>query len=129
MYLKQETGSVSRARYRQSPPDCETLASRCVSLSFPRKLHVNDSHYNPNAYVDLQLYVPSSRVFCMTESIPFHLCFISSSHSLAAFLPYAPIPSLLSPFRQHTRIQMLRQSSVDVRYAPKIGFRKSQVVN
>lgn len=62
-----------------------------------------------------KLYIPSSRVFCLSEAIPFHLVFTSSSHSLVSFLPYAPVTAALAPTRQHTRIQMLRQSSVDVR--------------
>ncbi|CAL1712360.1 unnamed protein product [Somion occarium] len=45
-----------------------------------------------------KLYIPASRVFCLSEPIPFHLTFASSAVSLAAFLPY-----------------VLRQSSVDVR--------------
>lgn len=51
----------------------------------------------------------------MSERIPFHLTLTSSAYSLAAFMPYGPTPSLLSPSKQHTRIQLLRQSVVDVR--------------
>ena len=68
----------------------------------------------------------------MTESIPFHLIFIASPVSLAAFLPLTPthvfprtIPS--SPLSSSsnsaavspTRIQLLRQTSVDVRSIAK----------
>lgn len=53
----------------------------------------------------------------MLEPIPFHVTLESSAYSLAAFMPYGPTPSLLSPTKQHTRIQLLRQSVVDVRYA------------
>ncbi|KAJ3553978.1 hypothetical protein NM688_g3342 [Phlebia brevispora] len=67
------------------------------------------------------LYIPASRVFCMSEPIPFHLTLTSTPYSLAAFMPYGPTPSLLSPSKQHTRIQLLRQSIVDVRNSVVFG--------
>ena len=62
-----------------------------------------------------QLYIPASRVFCMSDPIPFHLSLLSSAYSLAAFMPYAPTASLLAVHKQHMSIQLLRQSVVDVR--------------
>ncbi|KAI0784813.1 hypothetical protein C8Q75DRAFT_370739 [Abortiporus biennis] len=62
-----------------------------------------------------KLYIPASRVFCINEAIPFHLIFSSSAHSLVSYLPYAPVTSSFTSSRQHTKIQILRQSSVDVR--------------
>ena len=64
----------------------------------------------------------------MTEPIPFHLIFISSPVSLAAFLPLAPSPVFpsrtSSPTTSYfstspTRIQLLRQTAVDVRSITK----------
>lgn len=62
------------------------------------------------------LYVPASRIFCMSQPIPFHLTFSSSARSLASFLPFAgPLDG-----KSATRIQLIRQSTVDVqvRYGP-----------
>lgn len=61
-----------------------------------------------------KLHIPASRVFCLSESVPFHLTFVSSASSLAAFLPYAPSGSSYGANKKLTRIQLLRQSSVDV---------------
>ena len=63
-----------------------------------------------------QLYLPASRVYCVTQSIPFHVTFSSSAFSLAAFLPYGPTATILAPNKVFTRIRVLRQSTVDVRY-------------
>ncbi len=82
-------------------------------ISLPRYCHPWRSMLSSDQ--DAQLYVPASRVFSMTEPIPFHLTLTSSAYSLAAFMPYGPTPSLLSPNKQHTRIKLLRQSIVDVR--------------
>lgn len=73
------------------------------------------SPQSPLVLTVLQLYIPASRVFCMTEPIPFHLSLESSAYSLAAFMPYGPTASLLSASKQHTEIRLLRQSNVDVR--------------
>jgi len=62
-----------------------------------------------------KLFLPTSRIFCLNQPIPFHVTFTSSAFSLAAFMPYGPIESLLSPTRQYTRIELLRQATCDVR--------------
>ena len=64
-----------------------------------------------------QLYLPASRVFSITQPIPYHVMFGSSAFSLAAFLPYGPTATILAPNKYFTRIRVLRQSIVDVRYA------------
>ena len=64
-----------------------------------------------------QLYLPASRVFSITQPIPYHVMFGSSAFSLAAFLPYGPTATILAPNKHFTRIRVLRQSIVDVRYA------------
>jgi len=69
--------------------------------------------------VFVKFYIPASRVFCMTEPIPFHLTFTSSVYTLAAFLPFAP--SNNPSAKKWTRVEMLRQSTVDVRNAVILG--------
>ena len=64
----------------------------------------------------VQLYLPASRVFSLTQAIPFHVMFCSSALSLAAFMPYGPTATILAPNKQFTRLRVLRQSTVDVRY-------------
>lgn len=65
--------------------------------------------------ITTKLYIPSSRIFCVSQSIPFHLTLESSAYSLAAFLPYGPMANLMG--KRPTRVQLMRQSTVDVRYA------------
>ncbi|KAF9013303.1 hypothetical protein BDQ17DRAFT_1343160 [Cyathus striatus] len=61
-----------------------------------------------------KLYIPASRIFCFTQPIPFHFTVLSTATSLAAYLPYGPIPSMISS-KKVTRLEMMRQSTVDVR--------------
>ncbi|KAI0712058.1 hypothetical protein C8Q76DRAFT_476567 [Earliella scabrosa] len=68
-----------------------------------------------------QLYLPASRVFSITQPIPYHVMFGSSAFSLAAFLPYGPTATILAPNKHFTRIRVLRQSIVDVRNALILG--------
>lgn len=69
---------------------------------------------NTRPDIAVKLYLPASRIFSMTMSIPFHLSLESSAVSLAAFLPLSPISS--NPLsRKVTRIQLMRQTVVDVR--------------
>ncbi|KAH9922872.1 uncharacterized protein BXZ73DRAFT_51201 [Epithele typhae] len=65
--------------------------------------------------IHCQFYIPATRVFSVTEAVPFHVMFQSSAFSLAAFLPYGPTASILAPNKQFTRVRVLRQSIVDVR--------------
>ncbi|KAF4617594.1 hypothetical protein D9613_005955 [Agrocybe pediades] len=60
--------------------------------------------------IKAKIYVPASRVFCISQSIPFHLTFESSAVSLAAFLPLSPTANTRS-----TLVQLMRQTTVDVR--------------
>jgi len=60
------------------------------------------------------LYIPASRVFCMTQPIPFYLTLESSAVSLAMFLPFGPTTANSTPQRI-TRIQLMRQTTVDAR--------------
>jgi len=61
-----------------------------------------------------KLHVPTSRIFCISQPIPFHVTFESSSQSLVAFLPYCPTVGYIKA-KQATRVQLMRQSTVDVR--------------
>ncbi|KAL5487965.1 hypothetical protein ACEPAI_6073 [Sanghuangporus weigelae] len=81
--------------------------------------------------IDVRLYLPALHVYSMTDPIPFHLFILSSAFSLASYLPYAPAVARASgsPSGQGsssdvsrsgvTRIQLLRQTSVDVRSIAK----------
>ncbi|KAI0755064.1 hypothetical protein C8Q80DRAFT_1117566 [Daedaleopsis nitida] len=68
-----------------------------------------------------KLYLPSSRVFSITQPIPYHIMFSSSAFSLAAFMPYGPTATILAPNKHFTRIRVLRQSIVDVRNTMVLG--------
>ena len=59
-----------------------------------------------------RFYVPTSRIFYIGQSIPFHLSLQSSAVSLAAFLPLSPTAS---GKRCATQVQVMRQTTVDVR--------------
>ena len=61
--------------------------------------------------ITTKLYIPSSRVFCISQAIPFHLTFESSVSALAAFRPLTPAPGQTRP----TRLEVMRQSTLDVR--------------
>jgi len=75
----------------------------------------------------IKLYLPSSRVYCITDPIPFNLFVSSSAFSLASFLPFAPTPhssaGSSSTRQEMTRVQVIRQMAVDVR-----GISKSHPV-
>jgi len=63
--------------------------------------------------IKTRLYTPASRIFCASQSIPFHLTLESSALSLASFLPFGP--SGQSSAKKPTRLQIMRQVTVDVR--------------
>jgi len=65
--------------------------------------------------INVKFYVPASRIFCASKAIPFHITFESTAFSLAAFLPYGPTTGSNSGKLRATRIQLMRQSTVDVR--------------
>ncbi|KAJ6538545.1 hypothetical protein DFH09DRAFT_1177180 [Mycena vulgaris] len=64
--------------------------------------------------IHVKYYLPASRIFCASSSIPFHITFESTAYSLALFLPYGPTTGTTGKLRA-TRIQLMRQSTVDVR--------------
>ena len=68
-----------------------------------------------------KFYTPALGVFCITQPIPFYLTLESSAVSLAAFLPFSPTATASGP-RKAMRVQLMRQTTVDVRYGPKSHF-------
>ena len=66
-----------------------------------------------------KFYTPALGVFCITQPIPFYLTLESSAVSLAAFLPFSPTASTSGP-RKVMRVQLMRQTTVDIRYAQVI---------
>jgi len=67
-----------------------------------------------------KLHVPTSRIFCISQPIPFHVTFESSAQSLVNFLPYCPTVGYIKA-KQATRVQLMRQSTVDVRNTIVLG--------
>ncbi|THH20590.1 hypothetical protein EW146_g783 [Bondarzewia mesenterica] len=67
--------------------------------------------------ITCKVYLPKSSVFCLSEPIPFHISFVASAMSLASLLPFVPSSSSSSSSKPCTRIQLLRQTSVDVKNA------------
>ncbi|KAJ7167469.1 hypothetical protein C8R46DRAFT_1093101 [Mycena filopes] len=67
----------------------------------------------------VKLYLPASRIFYASGVIPFHVTFESNAFSLAAFLPSAPTTGSGKP--GVTRIQLMRQSTADVRGTTIMG--------
>ncbi|KAF7335710.1 hypothetical protein MVEN_02226500 [Mycena venus] len=65
--------------------------------------------------IGVKFYLPVSRIFCASQGIPFHVTFESDAHSLAVFLPYGPTGT--SGKLPATRVQVMRQSLVDVKHA------------
>ncbi|KAJ6515613.1 hypothetical protein C8R45DRAFT_213658 [Mycena sanguinolenta] len=76
--------------------------------------------------IHCKVYVPASRIFCASQAIPFHVTFESTAYSLAAFLPYGPTTSTSGKMRA-TRIQLMRQSTVDVRGATSMKSTKTDI--
>lgn len=85
---------------------------------FPTLIHANQGGHD----IMVKLYLPASRTFCMHEPIPFHIMFSSSAMSLAAFMPLGPVVTSSLKTR-HTKIHLLRQTTVDIRNALILGTR------
>ncbi|KAF8158178.1 hypothetical protein B0H34DRAFT_707732 [Crassisporium funariophilum] len=64
--------------------------------------------------ITTKFYIPTSRMFYMSEPIPFHMTLEASAVSLAAFLPFMPTAHTSGPVKV-TRVQLMRQTTVDVR--------------
>jgi len=95
------------------PSFLDTPDWRCYkSVMAPKVPGLND--------IMTKFYVPAARVFSLSEPIPFYVMFASSAISLATFLPLGPTTTRLSG-RQPTRVQLLRQTNVDVRNETVFG--------
>ncbi|KAG6889568.1 hypothetical protein C0992_004737 [Termitomyces sp. T32_za158] len=64
--------------------------------------------------IKTKVYLPTSRIFCISQPIPFYVVLESSSSSLTSFLPFCPTAGSIKR-NQVTQIQLMRQSTVDVR--------------
>ncbi|KAI0269976.1 hypothetical protein BC834DRAFT_864329 [Gloeopeniophorella convolvens] len=74
----------------------------------------------PKAVV-CRFFLPASHVLCMRRAIPYHVVFAGPAVALATLLPVLPSRSGMPSVRgARARIQLLRQTSVDVKgeYAP-----------
>ncbi|KAJ7645204.1 hypothetical protein DFH06DRAFT_1051471 [Mycena polygramma] len=78
-------------------------------------------HYTINANTEagvrdvaVTFYLPAIPIFSTSLGIPFHITFESDKSSLVAFRPYAPQVDTAA-ISQGTRIQVMRQSTVDVK--------------
>ncbi|KAJ7282419.1 kinase-like domain-containing protein, partial [Mycena rebaudengoi] len=80
------------------------------------KMYSSVAKANPNEggaqNIAVKFYIPESRIFWVGKAIPFHATFEGTSDSLAWFSSYGPTGELNAP-----RLQLIRQSSVDVRGA------------
>ncbi|KDQ25451.1 hypothetical protein PLEOSDRAFT_1113446 [Pleurotus ostreatus PC15] len=86
-----------------------------------RSFHSTIESKSPNLHdIEVTLFIPASRVLCMTQPIPFHVKLRSTAVSLASFLPYGPSTSTTSTKRM-TKCHLVRQTTVDVRNAEVLG--------
>jgi hypothetical protein len=72
-------------------------------------------------YMDHDLekfYTPASHVLCMRRPIPYHFTFTGPALALTTLVAYMPSRTGAAPVRACSRIQLLRQTSVDVKYVP-----------
>ncbi|KAJ7241895.1 hypothetical protein B0H12DRAFT_1132916 [Mycena haematopus] len=76
--------------------------------------------------INISFYLPVSRIFCASQAIPFHVTFESTAYSLAAFLPFGPTTGSSGKTRA-TRVQLMRQSTVDVRGTTSIHHSKTDI--
>lgn len=62
-----------------------------------------------------KFYTPASHVVCMRRAIPYHVTFTGPPLALATLLTYMPSRMGAAAVRACSRIQLLRQTSVDVK--------------
>ncbi|KAI9507617.1 hypothetical protein F5148DRAFT_89383 [Russula earlei] len=70
---------------------------------------------SPSKNIVCKFYTPASHVLCMRGTIPYHITFMGSAMALATLLTYLPSRTGAPPIRACSRIQILRQTSVDVK--------------
>ena len=82
--------------------------------------------------IESKLYLHATRIFPIVESIPFYLSFLSSSTTLAAFMPFGPqtpgsAGSSAFGGYQCTRMRLMRQVIMDAKN-PNIRVQSGSVV-
>jgi hypothetical protein len=107
-------------RSRPSRGIVSPLNSSINGFEITPEWHVVESNLlskkNVRPDIVTKFYTPALGVFCITQPIPFYLTLESSAVSLAAFLPFSPTAST-SGSRKVMRVQLMRQTTVDIRYA------------
>jgi hypothetical protein len=63
----------------------------------------------------VKFYTPASHILCLRSPIPYHVAFTGSAISLASLLTYMPSRTGAAPVRACSRVQLLRQTTVDVK--------------
>ncbi|KAF8903178.1 hypothetical protein CPB84DRAFT_1814790 [Gymnopilus junonius] len=101
------------------PPLMHSSAGFLLTQDWKAFDYVISSKSSARPNITAKLYVPASRIFSMSQPIPFHLALESSAVSLAAFLPLSPTSSSVG--RKITRVQLMRQTTVDVRNTTIVG--------
>ncbi|KAI6113408.1 hypothetical protein EDD16DRAFT_1484130 [Pisolithus croceorrhizus] len=72
------------------------------------------SYMRNSTSIRWQLHLPTPRIFCVQQPIPFYISFHASSVALALFKPLAPFTCPSVRKMQITRIRLMRQTSVDI---------------
>ena len=62
-----------------------------------------------------KFYTPASHVVCMRRAIPYHITFIGPGLALTTLLTYMPSRTGAAAVRACSRIQLIRQTSVDAK--------------
>ena len=62
-----------------------------------------------------KFYTPASHVLCMRRAIPYHITFTGPGLALTTLLTYMPSRTGAAAVRACSRIQLIRQTSVDVK--------------
>ncbi|KAI0000294.1 hypothetical protein BJV77DRAFT_939272 [Russula vinacea] len=65
-----------------------------------------------------KFYTPASHVLCMRRAIPYHISFTGPTLALTTLITYMPSRTGAAAVRACSRIQLIRQTTVDDEYAP-----------
>jgi len=113
---------------RAIPPRLEpTSSSPGLRMSYEWRVHESliavRMQGSPSKHIVCKFYTPASHVLCMRTPIPYHITFTGPAMALATLLTYMPSRTGAPPVRACSRIQVLRQTSVDVKngYMPVVG--------
>ncbi|KAH9959786.1 hypothetical protein BC827DRAFT_1134211 [Russula dissimulans] len=113
---------------RPIPPRLEPIASSPgLRMSYEWRVHESliavRMQGSSSKNIVCKFYTPASHVLCMRTAISYHITFTGPPMALAALLTYMPSRAGAAPVRACSRIQVLRQTSVDAKngYAPVVG--------